>query len=55
MGIPDRCGAATKALLLVFTVWCGASAVVFVSLITTGSGDPNVTGKIVLPELRGFD
>jgi hypothetical protein len=37
-----------KALFLAFTVWCGAFAVAFLALITSGSGDPSIPGKIVL-------
>jgi hypothetical protein len=48
MGVPGRCSAAMKALSLAISIWCGAFGAVLLALITTGSGDPNFTGMIVL-------
>jgi hypothetical protein len=48
MGVPGRCSAAMKALSLAISIWCGAFGAVLLALITTGSGDPNIIGLIVL-------
>jgi hypothetical protein len=41
-------GGAMTALFLAFSVWCGAFAATFLTLVANGSGDPRVSGKIVL-------